>query len=134
MEPMLVCLQEKDGVFGPNVQRDMARPKNLHIVCTKSGLMDKQQILDWFEKIYFRKAQQSSVLVLDSWTGYNDRSAIFDQLPSNKKCKIVQVPSKCTKYKQALDVGFNRTFKTFLRHISDFVVMDDLDVQVNNNC
>lgn len=59
MEPMLVCLQEKDGVFGPNVQRDMARPKNLHIVCTKSGLMDKQQILDWFEKIYFRKAQQS---------------------------------------------------------------------------
>lgn len=42
--PMLICLQETTGSFGPNVQQTMLKPDNLMIRCSRSGKMNKNMM------------------------------------------------------------------------------------------
>lgn len=130
LSPLFVCLQEKGGVFGPHVKSTLHPADNLYVVASKSGKLTKQLMLEWFSKVYFPNAPASSILYIDSWTCYNDRNAIKRTKPHNKELKLLQIPPKTTPLIQPLDVHFFRTWKQFMRLITDHVLLDQIDIAV----
>lgn len=132
LSPMIVCLQEPSGSFGENVARGLHKAPNLYVVASKSGKMTKELILEWFRNVYFPIAPLSSILFVDSWTGFNDRNAIEKQNKTDKEFRLLQIPPKTTGLIQPLDVGFFRTWKQFIRNINDHILLeeDDIDIQV----
>uniref|UniRef100_A0A914PDG6 Transposase n=1 Tax=Panagrolaimus davidi TaxID=227884 RepID=A0A914PDG6_9BILA len=71
----------------------------------------------WVKDIFLPNAAKNSVLLLDSWPGFNDAK----EMPEIKKKKIdiLTIPPKTTGKIQPLDVGFNRYFKLILRTLED---------------
>lgn len=51
LSPLLICLQEKDGVFGPIVSQNLFRPDNMYILASKSGKMSRRLIIEWEENV-----------------------------------------------------------------------------------
>ena len=45
--------------------------------------------------------------------------------------KILTIPPKCTPYAQPLDRFFFRQYKAFVRRIEDFVLLDNIDLNLN---
>lgn len=76
---------------------------------------------DWFKKIYFPNSGNDSILLLDSLTTYKDRVEIDKSKPNNQKYQVITIPGGITGYVQPLDVLFNRTYKTFVRRLSDHI-------------
>lgn len=71
--PMLICLQETSGSFGPVVQGNMFKPRNLVIKCSKSGKMDKQMMKDFVQSVLQPNiTDNKACLILDSWSGQRD--------------------------------------------------------------
>lgn len=132
LSPMFVCWQETTGVFGPNVRRgiEALNLENLYVVPSKSGKLTKQLMVEWFDKVYFPHAPISSILYVDSWNCFNDRTAIKRVTPGGKELKMLQIPPKTTPLVQPLDVHFFRTWKQFIRNINDHVLIDQLAYEV----
>lgn len=132
LSPLYVCWQQPKGVFGENVQRDIDKntPKNLYVVASKSGKLTKPLMVQWFKKVYFPNAPIESILIVDSWTCFNDRKAIDEVKPSHQILNMLQIPPKTTPLIQPLDVGFFRTWKQFMRNIVDHVLLDRLSIKV----
>uniref|UniRef100_A0A914PLT1 HTH CENPB-type domain-containing protein n=1 Tax=Panagrolaimus davidi TaxID=227884 RepID=A0A914PLT1_9BILA len=87
--------------------------KNITAYSTTSGLMTSQLGITWLRDIYGPAAGENSILMVDSWTGYQQA---IDQ--DNGSVQIHVLPPKSTSVAQPLDVYFNRPFKNFLRLLS----------------
>uniref|UniRef100_A0A914XS31 HTH CENPB-type domain-containing protein n=1 Tax=Panagrolaimus superbus TaxID=310955 RepID=A0A914XS31_9BILA len=87
--------------------------KNIKAYSTTSGIMTSQLGITWLKDIYKPNAGENSILMVDSWTGYQQA---IDQ--DNGSVQIHILPPKSTSVAQLLDVYFNRPFKNFLRLIS----------------
>lgn len=119
--PAFMIHQENKDEFGPEVSRTMFRHKEVYVVASTSGKIKKKMLQDWFKKIYFPNAGNDSILLLDSLTTYKDRVEIDKSKPINQKYQVITIPGGITGYVQPLDVLFNRTYKTFVRRLSDHI-------------
>lgn len=108
LSPMYVVLKETSGTFGPRVVESMKNPSNLRISASKSGKLTKSSLEEWFNNIYFPKVGSDSVLLLDSWTTYNDQQIINKCKPDDKTVEVLRIPAKTTGLVQPLDVYFFR--------------------------
>jgi hypothetical protein len=70
--PMLICLQEESGTFGPLVSQNLERPENLYITCTKSGKINKDIMRTFFQHSVVPKIDLQACFVLDAWRGQSD--------------------------------------------------------------
>ena len=70
---LLIVLQEKGGKFGQIVQEKMFKAKNLHVLCSNSGKLSKDLVVDWLKTVYLPNVQDKTVLILDSWGGQSER-------------------------------------------------------------
>ena len=117
---LYICLQEKDGKFGPRVAKEVQKdvPFNLYIEASKSGKMEKAHMISFRDNIFKPEIQHKALILLDSWTGQTSSDAI--QIES--KCvTLASLPPKTTKYCQPLDVYFFRQYKLFDRRITDYL-------------
>ena len=128
--PMLLVLQEPKGVFGPVVSQRMKRPPNFVIKASRSHIVTKEIVKDWFIDQYFPVAGNNSLLILDALPAYRDRSLINALKPPNTNYEVRSIPEGGTKYVQPLDVFFFRQWKAFAKFIHDHVIMEDIDVNM----
>jgi len=105
--PLLIVLQEKDGNFGPIVKKSLFEPENVHVLASKSGKLTSNLVRKWFEEDFLPVSNKKTVLLLDSWSGQNEK--IFQTvLKSSRFLKIETIPAGTTGMIQSLDVLFFR--------------------------
>jgi hypothetical protein len=113
--PLLVCFFEPGGA--PKKFKDELRSfTNLFPVSSTSGLLTSALELSWLKEQFIPNVEENSLLLVDSWTGYN-QSVADEQIKNSVTFKIM--PPKTTPSVQPLDVFFNRQIKEFIRRISD---------------
>lgn len=130
LSPLLIVLQEVKGMFGPIIKKNLFTSPNVSAYPSKSGKVTKEILISWFKEIYFPNVSGNSVLIVDSWRTYNDKEAIGSVKPANKEYEMLIIPPKTTSQIQPLDVFFFRTWKNFVRKISDRVELDELPVNL----
>ena len=128
LSPMLLCLQEASGSFGPRVIEEIkeleAIHRNVHITCSKSGKMDKQLMRNWVENCLAPHVEEKCLLLLDSWDGQKDPS-IFESV--NENCDRALIPPNTTSLLQPLDRYFFRQYKILRR-----IQLDDLHIDLHS--
>ena len=136
LSPLYIVLKEEKGNFGPRIKpridKLLEKIPNVYVSSSKSGKLTKQHLIEWFDKIYFPQAPIKSVILLDSWTTYNDTRAIEDVKPSGKSYDVLRIPPKTTAIIQPCDVFFFRIWKTFVRRFSDRVLLDEINIELND--
>ncbi|EZA50281.1 hypothetical protein X777_11292 [Ooceraea biroi] len=71
LSPLYIVLKESTGTFvGPEVEKNLFRPSNMYIAASKSGKLTTQHFKTWFQEVYLRNTEATSLLLLDSWTGH----------------------------------------------------------------
>lgn len=128
---LFIVLQESSTEFGPIVREHLFRHPEIDAKCHPSGKVVKELYRYWNSEHYFPHAGQNSLLVLDSYSAYRDRSQIDQDKPRNAKCTISTIPPGLTGECQPLDVAFFRSYKSFHRRISDFINNDRPDIKLH---
>ncbi|KAE8751167.1 hypothetical protein FOCC_FOCC002251 [Frankliniella occidentalis] len=127
IEPLYMVLQEKDGRFGPEVEKTMYRPPNVLIAASKSGKMGAFHLDQWMQNICVPTVGRKGVLVVDSWSTFTHDN-IMKSVPEETELKIQQIPPSTTGMIQPWDVYGFRIYKNFVKQISDFILLHDIDI------
>lgn len=97
-------------------------------MANKSGKVSKDIFRQWFAEVYFPAAGRNSLLILDSYTVYNDRTEINKDKPRSAKYEISVIPPpKC----QPLDASYFRTYKQTVRVISNYIHFHRQDIKLH---
>jgi hypothetical protein len=114
--PVLTCFYEPNGP--PQCFKDdLKEYKNLKCFSSKSGKATKEIMKKWMKEDFLPVADSNSILLLDSWSGFNEAKVLPDV--QAKHISILTIPPKCTGKIQPCDVGFNRYFKAIYRTMQD---------------
>lgn len=114
-ERLPIVLYEPAGV-PKNFDQQITPYQNLHVYHTKSGWMTKEIAKNWMSTIFLPMVENGSVLILDSWKGFNEMKTMPEL--QNKNLHIFTLPEGTTSVLQPADVFFNRTLKHFIRKLS----------------
>ncbi|KYN03968.1 hypothetical protein ALC62_05174, partial [Cyphomyrmex costatus] len=131
LSPLLIVLQEKDGVFGPRIKNNLFTPENVHVLASKSGKLSSKLVQKWFTKVFLPSTNNESVLLLDSWSGQN--SQMLNALSTSGKSVVIKtIPAGTTGMIQPLDVFFFRPWKNFIRYFSDNIILNNFDINLHH--
>lgn len=86
--------------------------------------MTKALIKAWLHDVYFPSVGNESHLVVDALTQYGDLINIDDTVPAVGTFELKRIPAGATSRVQPLDVGFFRSWKQFVRRISDRALIE----------
>uniref|UniRef100_A0A914DH63 DDE-1 domain-containing protein n=1 Tax=Acrobeloides nanus TaxID=290746 RepID=A0A914DH63_9BILA len=116
VEPTLVvfAVEKEPRKF----QEELAEFENLYCKSRPSGLCDVKIEKEWFRDVMVPKSEPGSLLLLDSWGGFNQ--ALEDNIVK-EHLLIERIPKKCTSRIQALVKYWNRPYKNFYRRLCDKV-------------
>jgi len=121
MSPLFIVLQEKDGKFGPKIEKDLYKADNILALASTSGKLTSELAIKWFQQFYLPNTNQKSVLCLDLWTGQNKTK--FKTIDNYEKdVNILTIPAGTTGIIQPLDVYTFRPWKN-LKHFSDIIIL-----------
>jgi len=105
LSPLLIVLQEKDGIFGPKIKKNLFTPENVHVLASKSGKLTSNLVQEWFKEVFLPSTNNESILLLDSWSGQN--SQMLNTLSTSGKSVLIKtIPAGTTGMIQPLDVFF----------------------------
>lgn len=96
-------------------RKQIANYPNLHVYFSESDRKGSEIAKQWMVDVFLNVVENDSILILDSWPGYNE----MVEMPeiSDKKLKIIQLPFGSSSVLQPLDVYFNRPFKDLIRRV-----------------
>jgi hypothetical protein len=60
---------------------------NIEVTASKSGKLTKAHLQLWFQEVFFPNVGNKSVLIVDSWTTYNDK-ILIKNVPPSKNLKF----------------------------------------------
>ncbi|CAL8085079.1 unnamed protein product [Orchesella dallaii] len=126
--PLFICLQEPSGKFGPIVKKGLFTCNNVVAECSKSGKLNKELVRNWFENAFLPATSSKSLLLLDSWSGHDEKVCVL--ATAENPCKIEKIPPRTTAIAQPLDVYFFRQWKILTKKIYDRVSLDNLTVNL----
>ena len=110
LSPLYIVHQEhtKDGYFGTNIKKHLLKflknKINILVSSSKSGKMEKKHYEEWLQKCYFPHVPKQSMLLLDSWTTYNDNSTLTKVIPEGTTIDVLRIPKHTTSLVQPCDV------------------------------
>lgn len=131
LSPLFLVLKEQTGEFGPRVSEGLFRPSNVFIEASKSGKLTSELLQTWLEEVFFPNVGNSSLLLLDSWSGQCNRT-VLQVVPQNKHFDLMTIPKGTTGKIQPLDVFGFRIWKNFVRKFSDTVILLRSDINLHN--
>ncbi|XP_071581536.1 uncharacterized protein [Temnothorax nylanderi] len=114
LSPLFIVLKEVTGRFGPRVEENLFKPRNVIVKASKSGKLTSDHFKMWLEEAYFPNIGSSSVLLIDSWTGHCP-NIISDLTPPGKYITTMIIPKGTTGKIQPLDVYGFRIWKNFAK-------------------
>lgn len=126
---MYVVLPESKGSFPAkgHIQVD-----NLIVRAAKSHMMTKALMVDWLKTCVFSPDCPDSLLLLvDSWSSFNDHSTMQTTVPAGKNLEIYNVPPGATCKIQPCDVTLFRQMKNFLKRMTAHVRLNDIEFIVS---
>ena len=130
LSPLLIVLQEKDGIFGPRIRKNLFTAENVYVLASKSGKLTSNLVQKWFTDIFLPSTNNESILLLDSWSGQN--SQMLNNLSTSGKSVLIKtIPAGTTGMIQPLDVFFFRPWKNFIRYFSDNVILHNNKYDIN---
>lgn len=107
MGPLFIILQEKNGLFGPNVSKTMFKHPLIHVIANTSGKITKENARGWMENVLLKatRGQRKTLLLIDQCGSFKDHLFLLDGIiPPN--------------HIQPQDVYCFRFWKAFSRIIS----------------
>lgn len=136
---LLICVQERNGVFGPRVRETVERLErqygNIRVVASQSGKMSTDLMHIWLNEVLLHAVANEApgmpaeyepdpddddaptVLLLgDSWGG-NTNPGVVQALADNRT-QFRQIPPGTTSMLQPQDVDFFRQWKYFVRRLT----------------
>ena len=120
-----ICFQERNGTFGPHVRQSISQAQmrfaNTYIDCSRSGKMEKRNIVNWVKHVLNKKLGPKNILIQDSFTSQNDFSLYNSNIDNSKQIVIKTIPPKTTYLIQPLDVYFFRQYKLFAKKITEYI-------------
>jgi len=132
--PLLIVMQEKNGQFGPIVEKNLFRARNITVYASTSGKLTSDLAIKWFKEVFLPNVGENSILCVDSWSGQGETK--FQTVEnSQKKVKVMTIPSGTTGMIQPLDVYGFRPWKNFVKYFSDLVMLhkSDINLHARNN-
>ncbi|KAF4532704.1 hypothetical protein B566_EDAN004691 [Ephemera danica] len=130
LEPVLLCIQERNGCFPPTIEAKMQVPENLIVVASKSGKMEKRHVPLCLAEIVLPNCSTTCVtnLFLDSWSGHSDLQFIENMTRgTGKVIAVKKLPPGSTKDTQPLDKYGLRPWKVYQRKISEYIILNEID-------
>ena len=121
-------LKETNGEFGPRVKESLFDASNIFSNASKSGKLTKTSLETWYKEIFFPCSSSKCLLLVDSWTTYNDPKLTDNNKPCNTDFKQLVIAKHTTSLIQLLDVYCFRSWKQFVRKISDYVLLHDINL------
>nr|XP_012147706.1 PREDICTED: uncharacterized protein LOC105663441 [Megachile rotundata]XP_012147707.1 PREDICTED: uncharacterized protein LOC105663441 [Megachile rotundata] len=70
--PLFLVLKETGGQLGPRVQQTTFTAPNIVIGASSSGKLTKELLKIWLEKAFLPIIKERAILILDSWSGYDE--------------------------------------------------------------
>ncbi|XP_074599871.1 uncharacterized protein LOC141854180 [Brevipalpus obovatus] len=128
LDPMLICLQERNGEFGVNVRQSMQKPPNLYITCSRLGKLSTAIMKNFSSDVLYQMIDRKACLVLDSWSGQKDRS-IFEF--TGKELEVRFFPKGSTSFMQPLDINCFHQWKDFVKRFTERVIMENVPVKLH---
>jgi hypothetical protein len=119
--PMLVVFREPGGAPA-KFDQELKQFDNLYCKATDSGKATSRIMNDWFEDVFRPQVEPGSLLLIDSWGGYN---SMREQHANEVAFGVI--PPGTTPLIQPLDVYFNHPLKVFFRRLSDVVRRREID-------
>lgn len=128
---ILIVLQEKGGVLGPQVKQPLFEHPEILIKVNSSVKVGKIILKEWFAEAFFPLIEREAILILDSLSTYKNQ-ALFDQEKPDRITYIMSaIPAGLTGTCQPLDVYFFRLYKAFARYISDYINYNKPDIKLH---
>jgi len=132
LSPLFVVLKESKGEFGLIVLKNLFKTPNIHLQASKSEKLSSELLqTGWLQDIFLPNCGETSVLLLDSWSGQCDRT-VREVIPKDKNFRLMTIPKGTTDKIQPLDVFGFRFWKNFTRKISDAVILYRSDINLSD--
>lgn len=131
LAPMYVLVSEASGHFPETYVHHFQVPPNLKVFASKSPNMTKQDLGNFLQTCFWpsvlpilkREGTNSLLLLVDSWSSNKDGKFYDERVPAGVDFRCELIPPRTTGLIQPLDVGFFRTYKNFVKHITDSLVI-----------
>ncbi|EFN77720.1 hypothetical protein EAI_08664, partial [Harpegnathos saltator] len=135
LSPLSIVLKEVGGIFGPRVQENIFKARNIYTMASKSGKLTSQHVKTWLKDVYFPNVRAKSVLLLDSWTGQCPNIIAETRSEFATDIVLLTIPAGTMRKIQPLDVYGFRMWKNFIKYFSNMVMLLDLaiNLHVRNN-
>jgi len=116
---VFLCLQEKSGRFGPQVEANIFHAPNVTLSCSVSGKLTSSIFSYFVEKVLKPSVNGDFIFIIDSWSGQTNRNIYDEHFGSEGQhnCNLKIIPEKTTSICQPLDTTFHRQLKYFARKI-----------------
>ena len=97
------------------------------------GKMHKEHLGKWLRDCFFEHivVGDEAVLVVDSWPAFTNLTFIESYVPVGFDLHVRVIPPGVTSLAQPLDVYGFRLWKSYLRHMSDVIVLENLDCNLH---
>lgn len=130
LSPLFIILQETNGTFGPQVEKNLEIPKNIELSCSKSGKMSLLELKLWLKNSVSPNLTENSLLLLDSWSGFKNKTILDANLP--KTCNVQIIPAKTTGMIQPCDVGLFLYWKQFVKKFYNRISLDNINIDTKS--
>ena len=110
----------------------MFKADNVYVTVSRSGKMGRDHLGDWLENVFFPSVTgDRALLLVDSWSSFTDTEFIQSYAPPGLDFQIRLIPPGTTSLIQPLDVYGFRLWKSYLRYISDAVLLENWDCNLH---
>ncbi|KYN13188.1 hypothetical protein ALC57_14632, partial [Trachymyrmex cornetzi] len=132
MSPLLIVLKEKDGKFGPKIEKKLYKANNILVLTSTSGKLTSELAIRWFEQIYLPNTNEKSVLLFLESLYLLSIEKKFNTIDKRgKEVNILKIPAGTTGIIQPLDVYTFRPWKNFLKRFSDVLIRYNYDINLH---
>ena len=116
---LYVVFSEPSGAFPTNPPP--YNPTNLVLRPAKGHIMGKDLMADFFKSVAFTDEVEDDILfMVDSWGCWRNVAVIDSVRPAHKNLETIIIPPGATGQIQPLDIGIFRTFKKFMKNITEY--------------
>jgi len=131
---LYVCLQEKEGKFGPLVQQRLFKSPNLVVTCSTSGKLATGHVAYFMENVVKPNVKEDFSFTYDHWR-VQMKEDLYEDFGKNglPACKSLVTPEGCTGLVQPLDRIYNRQYKYVVRRISNEASICGIDLTDRNS-
>ncbi|CAF3482491.1 unnamed protein product [Rotaria sp. Silwood2] len=125
--PLFLCLKEESGRLSENVKRNLFKPNNIILTCSKSGKLTSSLVEYWRDEVLKPLIDNKKYLLISDCWGAQQADSIYEKVTNIKR---LEIKKKTTSIIQPLNVYFNRQYKVIARKLYDYIRLHNVDINL----